>query len=435
VPGRFKDYIAMPKFNLYQSLHTTVIGEEGKPIEVQIRTAEMHNRAEWGVAAHFSYKEGHSEDVAWLSRIVDWQQEMTDPGEFMANLKIDLDQDEVFVFTPKGDVVTLPVGATPVDFAYAIHTEVGHRCIGARVAGRLVPLDTKLTSGDTVEIFTSKVAGAGPSRDWLNFVATRSAQSRIRQWFSRERREDALESGREALIKSMRRAALPVQKILGGDAIDAVAAELKFASVDALYTSIGEHHTSPDSVASRIEALVRDPASAGEEVVSTPARSTARRRGRPAGVHVEGYDDMLVRMARCCTPVPGDDIIGFVTRGRGVSVHRTDCANASSLAGAQAERIIDVDWDTDAAGHFVALVEIKALDRPRLLQDVTATLSDNHVNILSSQSHCGHDRVSKMRFEFELGDPSHLDTLLHRLRTIDSVYDAYRVVPGSLSSG
>jgi GTP pyrophosphokinase len=431
VPGRFKDYIAMPKFNLYQSLHTTVIGDEGKPIEVQIRTAEMHNRAEWGVAAHFSYKEGHSEDVAWLSRIVDWQQEMTDPGEFMANLKIDLDQDEVFVFTPKGDVVTLPVGATPVDFAYAIHTEVGHRCIGARVAGRLVPLDTRLTSGDTVEIFTSKVAGAGPSRDWLEFVATRSAQSRIRQWFSRERREDALESGRDALVKSMRRAALPVQKVLGGDALEVVAAELKFTSVDAMYTSIGEHHTSAESVASRIEALVRDPGGEREEVVSTPSRSLARRRGRPAGVHVEGYDDMLVRMARCCTPVPGDDIIGFVTRGRGVSVHRTDCANASSLAGAQAERIIDVDWDTDAAGHFVALVEIKALDRPRLLQDVTATLSDNHVNILSSQSHCGHDRVSKMRFEFELGDPSHLDTLLNRLRTIDSVYDAYRVVPGA----
>lgn len=430
VPGRFKDYIAMPKFNLYQSLHTTVIGPEGKPIEVQIRTQEMHNRAEWGVAAHFSYKEGHSEDVAWLSRIVDWQQEMTDPGEFMANLKIDLDQDEVFVFTPNGDVVTLPVGATPVDFAYAIHTEVGHRCIGARVAGRLVPLDTKLTSGDTVEIFTSKVAGAGPSRDWLGFVATRSAQSRIRQWFSRERREDALESGRDALVKAMRRAALPVQKILGGDAIVTVAEQLKFASADAMYTSIGEHHTSAESVASRVEALVRVPDVTREEVVSTPHRTATRRRGRPAGVHVEGYDDMLVRMARCCTPVPGDAIIGFVTRGRGVSVHRTDCANASSLAGAQAERIVDVDWDTDAAGHFVALVEVKALDRPRLLQDVTSTLSDNHVNILSSQSHCGHDRVSKMRFEFELGDPSHLDQVLNRLRGIDSVYDAYRVVPG-----
>ena len=433
VPGRFKDYIAMPKFNLYQSLHTTVIGPEGKPIEVQIRTQEMHNRAEWGVAAHFSYKEGHSEDVAWLSRIVDWQQEMTDPGEFMANLKIDLDQDEVFVFTPNGDVVTLPLGATPVDFAYAIHTEVGHRCIGARVAGRLVPLDTKLSSGDTVEIFTSKVAGAGPSRDWLGFVATRSAQSRIRQWFSRERREDALESGRDSLIKAMRRAALPVQKILGGDAIVTVAEQLKFASADAMYTSIGEHHTSPESVASRIEALVRVPDVTREEVVSTPHLTATRRRGRPAGVHVEGYDDMLVRMARCCTPVPGDAIIGFVTRGRGVSVHRTDCANASSLAGAQAERIVDVDWDSDAAGHFVALVEVKALDRPRLLQDVTSTLSDNHVNILSSQSHCGHDRVSKMRFEFELGDPSHLDQVLNRLRGIDSVYDAYRVVPGVAS--
>lgn len=430
VPGRFKDYIAMPKFNLYQSLHTTVIGPEGKPLEVQIRTAEMHNRAEWGVAAHFSYKEGHSEDVMWLNRIVDWQQEMTDPGEFMANLKIDLDQDEVFVFTPKGDVVTLPAGATPVDFAYSIHTEVGHRCIGARVAGRLVPLDTQLSSGDTVEIFTSKVAGAGPSRDWLNFVATRSAASRIKQWFSRERREDAQEQGRDDLVKALRRAALPVQKILSGDAVKEVAEQLKYASVDALYTAIGEHHVSPESVAHRIEGLVRTVEPAREEIVSTPTRVTRRRSSSPVGVHVEGYDDMLVRMARCCTPVPGDDIVGFVTRGRGVSVHRTDCANASSLAEGQSERIIDVNWDVEAAGDFVALVEIKALDRPRLLQDVTATLSDNHINILSSQSHCGADRVSKMRFEFELGDPSHLDTLLNRLRTIDSVYDAYRVVPG-----
>jgi len=435
VPGRFKDYIAMPKFNLYQSLHTTVIGPEGKPIEVQIRTAEMHNRAEWGVAAHFNYKKGHSEDVAWLSRIVDWQQEMTDPGEFMANLKIDLDQDEVFVFTPKGDVVTLPAGATPVDFAYSIHTEVGHRCIGARVAGRLVPLDTKLSSGDTVEIFTSKVAGAGPSRDWLKFVQTRSAAGRIKQWFSRERREDALDSGRDALIKALRREALPVQRILSGKAIDEVAAQLKYTGVDAMYTAIGEHHLNPESVANRVAGLVRTAEGEREEIVSTSSRTTARRRGRPAGVHVEGYDDLLVRMARCCTPVPGDDIIGFITRGRGVSVHRTDCANASSLAEGQAERIIDVDWDSESEGHFVALVEIKALDRPRLLQDVTATMSDHHVNILSSQSHCGDDRVSKMRFEFELGDPSHLDTLLNRLRTIDSVYDAYRVVPGGSPNG
>jgi guanosine-3',5'-bis(diphosphate) 3'-pyrophosphohydrolase len=431
VPGRFKDYIAMPKFNLYQSLHTTVIGPGGRPLEVQIRTPEMHNRAEWGVAAHFSYKEGHSEDVAWLTRIVDWQQEMTDPGEFMANLKLDLDQDEVFVFTPKGDVVTLPAGATPVDFAYAIHTEVGHRCIGARVGGRLVPLDGQLQSGDTVEIFTSKVPGAGPSRDWLNFVATRSASNKIRQWFSRERREDALEAGREALVKALRREALPIQRVMGGAAVADVATQLRFQSVDAMYTAIGEHHLSAEAVAARVAKLVRTAEGAREEVVSTPVRPSGRRRSRPAGVHVEGFDDVLVRMARCCTPVPGDEIMGFITRGRGVSVHRVDCANATSLADGQQERVIDVDWDAESAGDFVALVEVKALDRPRLLQDVTATLSEHHVNIISSQSHAGGDRVAKMRFEFELGDASHLDTLLSRIRTIDSVYDAYRVVPGA----
>ncbi|MGB6059592.1 MAG: bifunctional (p)ppGpp synthetase/guanosine-3',5'-bis(diphosphate) 3'-pyrophosphohydrolase [Microthrixaceae bacterium] len=435
VPGRFKDYIAMPKFNLYQSLHTTVIGPEGKPIEVQIRTDEMHERAEWGVAAHFTYKDGKSDDVTWLSRIVDWQQEMTDPGEFMTNLKIDLDQDEVFVFTPKGDVVTLPVGSTPVDFAYSIHTDVGHRCIGARVSGRLVPLDSKLQSGDTVEIFTSKVEGAGPSQDWLKFVATRSAAGKIKHWFSRERREDATESGRESLIRSMRREGLPVQKVQSGTALAEVAATLKYASLDAMYAAIGEHNVSPESVAARVASLLRTPEPDREEVISTPHRSSQRRRGRPAGVHVEGYDDMLVRMARCCTPVPGDPIVGFVTRGRGVSVHRSDCANASSLAAGQAERIIDVDWDADSAGHFVALVEIKALDRPRLLQDVTLTLSDSHVNILDCQTHTGHDRVSKMRFEFELGDPSHLETLLDRLRSIESVYDAFRVVPGAVTTG
>ncbi len=431
VPGRFKDYIAMPKFNLYQSLHTTVIGPGGRPLEVQVSTPEMHNRAEWGVAAHFSYKEGHSEDVAWLTRIVDWQREMTDPGEFMANLKIDLDQDELFLFTPKGDVVTLPSGATPVDFAYAIHTEVGHRCIGARVGGRLVPLDGQLNSGDTVEIFTSKVAGAGPSRDWLSFVATRSASNKIRQWFSRERREDALESGREALVKALRREGLPTQRVMGGAAVADVSNQLRFQSVDAMFAAIGEHHLSAEAVAGRVAKLVRNAEGEREEVVSTPVRPSGRRRSKPAGVHVEGFDDVLIRMARCCTPVPGDDIMGFITRGRGVSVHRLDCANAASLADGQQERVVDVEWDAESTGDFVALVEVKALDRPRLLQDVTATLSEHHVNIISSQSNAGGDRVAKMRFEFELSDASHLDTLLSRIRSIDSVYDAYRVVPGS----
>ncbi len=430
VGGRFKDYIAMPKFNLYQSLHTTVVGPEGRVLEVQIRTDEMHSRAEWGVAAHFSYKEGESADVAWLSRMVDWQQEMTDPGEFMANLKIDLEQDEVFVFTPKGDVVTLPAGATPVDFAYAIHTEVGHRCIGARVGGRLVPLDHELAVGDTVEIFTSKVEGAGPSKDWLGFVASRSAAAKIRHWFSRERREDALESGREALVKEFRRARLPSQKVMGGEVIGEVAGQLKYADVDALLTAIGEGHVSPASVAHRVATVLRTAEGEREDVVASPIVHPGRRRGRSVGVHVEGFDDMLVRMARCCTPVPGDEIVGFVTRGRGVSVHRSDCANAVSLSAGQGERILNVDWDSDRTGDFVALVEVRALDRPKLLQEVIAVLSEHRVNIVNSTSHAGTDRVAVMRFEFELGDPSHLETLLNRLRTIDSVYDAYRVLPG-----
>ena len=431
VQGRFKDYIAMPKFNLYQSLHTTVIGRQGKPVEVQIRTREMHQRAESGVAAHFEYKEGENDDLGWLNKMVDWQRELSDPDEFMANLKIDLEQDEVFVFTPKGDVQSLPVGSTPIDFAYSIHTEVGHRCIGARVGGRLVPLDTKLQSGDTVEIFTSKVEAKGPSTDWLSFVATRSASTKIKQWHSRERREDALETGREDLVRAMRRESLPVQKIANGPAIAEVAKELKFGSVDAMLTAIGEHHLSAESVAGRLARLVRGTGPERDEVVATPIRARGRKRqtGR-IGVQVEGFDDLMVRIARCCTPVPGDEIMGFVTRGRGVSVHRTDCANAASLSSGHGERLVDVAWDDDSVGTFLANIEIKALDRSRLLQEVTQTISDNQVNILACSTSTGGDRVSKMRFEFEMGDPSHLETILSRLRAIDSVYDAYRVVPG-----
>jgi GTP pyrophosphokinase len=303
--------------------------------------------------------------------------------------------------------------------------------VGARVGGRLVPLDTKLNSGDTVEIFTSKVEGSGPSRDWLQFVATRSAATKIKQWFSRERREDALENGREAVTKALRREGLPVQRVLGGESLGEVATSLNFASLDAMYTAVGEHHLSPESVANKVARLLRGTEPDREEVVPTPTRRHRRRApGDKVGVHVEGFDDVMVRIARCCTPVPGDEIMGFVTRGRGVSVHRTDCANAVSLRGAQSERLIDVEWNDDSAGHFAALVEVKALDRSRLLQDVTSTLSDHNVNILACNTITGADRVSKMRFEFELGDPSHLETILSRLRAIDSVYDAYRVVPG-----
>ena len=432
VQGRFKDYIAMPKFNLYQSLHTTVIGPQGKPLEVQIRTFEMHSRAEFGVAAHWSYKDAASnEDVAWLNRIIEWQQETSDPTAFMANLKVDLEQDEVFVFTPKGRVITLPVGATPIDFAYTIHTEVGHACIGARVNGRLVPLDTKLSSGDTIEIFTSKVEGAGPSRDWLNIAVTPRATNKIRQWFSRERREDAIETGRDELERALRREGLPVQKLANSTLMKEVADTLNYADVDALHAAIGEHHVSAKSVAGRVAKALRGGEPEIEEQLPRTARTARNRPGSSSsGVHVEGLDDVMVRLSRCCTPVPGDEIMGFVTRGRGVSVHRTDCANAVSLASGQGDRLIDVEWDSAPSGYFVASMEVKALDRSRLLRDVSAALADHHVNIISSSTTTGPDRVSRLRFDFELGDPSHLDSLISTIRGIDSVYDAYRVLPG-----
>jgi GTP pyrophosphokinase len=399
---------------------------------------EMHARAEQGVAAHWAYKGDDPKtmvDLPWLSRIVDWQEETTDPDEFMEKLKVDLEQDEVFVFSPKGKVVTLPVGSTPIDFAYAIHTEVGHACIGARVNGRLVPLDSTLTSGDTVEIFTSKVEGAGPSRDWLHIVATPRAGSKIRQWFSRERREDAIEHGREELVKAMRRQGLPVQKMQTSPVLIETAKAMNYGDLDALYAAIGENHISGQAVAARLSKALHE-VSGGEAegeglptTVRQPRRNNGVRSG-PTGIHVEGLDDVFVRLSRCCTPVPGDEIIGFVTRGRGVSVHRADCANAVSLVHGQADRLIEVEWDAAPGGVFIASVEVKALDRARLLRDVTAVFADHQVNILSCATQTGPDRVSKMRFDTELGDPSHLDSLLSTIRGIDSVYDAYRVVPG-----
>ncbi len=447
VPARFKDYINSPKFNLYQSLHTTVVGPQGKPLEVQIRTYAMHQRAEHGIAAHWGYKEqaaGHqggrdsrsrgarsTDEIAWLQRIVDWERDTPDPHEFLETLRVDLEQDEVYAFTPKGEIVTLPSGATPVDFAYAIHTEVGHRCVGARVNGRLVPLESKLVSGDTVEIVTSKMATAGPSRDWLKIVTSPRARNKIRQWFSRERREDAIESGREELAKALRRAGLPVQKLQHSRTLVAVSAALGYGDLEALHAALGEGHVSGHAVAQRLERELRGGA-LEVQLPSTalqPRRPSHRRGG--AGIYVEGLDDVMVRLSRCCTPVPGDRVIGFITRGRGVSVHREDCANALSLAGSDSERLIDVEWDEDRQGVFVAGIEVKALDRARLLADVARVLSEHQVSILSSSSHTSADRVSRMRFEFELADPAHLDSLLDSLRQLDSVYDAYRLLPGS----
>ncbi len=432
VVGRFKDYIAMPKFNLYQSLHTTVVGPNGKLVEVQIRTREMHQRAEWGVAAHWAYKDDSpSSEIDWLNRIIDWQAEVSDPAQFMESLKTDLEQDEVFVFTPKGRVITLPVGSTTVDFAYAVHTEVGHACIGAKINGRLVSLDHQLHSGDTCEIFTSKDETAGPSQDWLGFVVSQRARNKIRQWFSRERRIDMIEVGRDDLTDEFRREGLPVQAIWKSDLLEQAVKDLSYADLDSLLAAIGEHHVSARSVAQRIAKHHRG--HLDEEFPATVV--TTRRHRQPGddriGVYVDGLDDVLVRLAPCCTPVPGDQIIGFITRGRGVSVHRADCANAVGLMSDQGMRMIEVGWDGERSGAvFHAGVEVVALDRSRLLRDVANALSDHHVNIVSCSTVTGNDRVAKMRFEFELANASHLAAVLRTIKQIDSVYDVYRTVPG-----
>ena len=338
------------------------------------------------------------------------------------------------MFTPKGKVITLATGATPVDFAYAIHTDVGHRCIGARVNGRLVPLDSALTSGDTVEIFTSKVEGAGPSRDWLQFVHTPKARTKIRQWFSRERRVDAIDTGREELAKALRREGLPVQKLAASKTLLEVAEAMHYADLDALYAAVGEGHVSAKGVVQRLDRELRG----GEEqlpvTTARPPLAPRRRERRATGVHVEGLDDVMVRLSRCCTPVPGDEIMGFVTRGRGVSVHRTDCANAAGLGG-HAERLSEGEGDHDQPATFVVSVEVEALDRSNLLRDVAHTLSEHHVNILSCTSQTSSDRVAKFRFEFELADPGHLDSILVAVKRIDSVFAAYRVLPGHARVG
>jgi len=442
VPGRFKDYIAMPKFNMYQSLHTTVIGPEGKPVELQIRTEEMHRRAEYGIAAHWKYKEGagraggesgpvKGDDMAWLRQLLDWQKEAADPGEFMDSLRFDLHSNEVFVFTPKGDVLSLPTGSTPVDFAYAVHTEVGHRCIGARVNGRLVPLESPLDNGDVVEIFTSKAETAHPSQDWLQFVQSPRARNKIRQWFAKERREDAVEAGKEALTRAVRKQGLPLQRLLGGDALMLLARDLRLTDVTALYVEIGEGRLSAQSAVQKIMASMGGTEGAVEDLAEAatptrPPRRAATGGGNDPGIVVKGESDIWVKLAKCCTPVPGDDIVGFVTRGRGVSVHRRDCVNAGPLLDTQ-ERVVDVEWAPTAGSVFLVNVQVEALDRTRLLSDVTRVLSDAHVNILSASVTTTRDRVAVSRFSFEMGDPKHLGHVLNQVRAVQGVYDAYRV--------
>lgn len=428
VPGRFKDYIAMPKFNMYQSLHTTVIGPEGKPVEIQIRTFDMHRRAEYGIAAHWKYKQdgGKSEanEMLWLRQLLDWQRETEDPGEFLESLRFDLNSAEVYVFTPKGEVIALPAGSTPVDFAYTVHTQVGHRCVGARVNGRLVPLDSSLSNGDVVEVVTSKSPTAGPSRDWINFVKSGRARNKIRQWFSKERRDEAIEHGKESIARALRKQNLPLQRLLSGDDIVALAHELKLPDVSSLYAAVGEGQVSAASIVAKLVAQIGEP---NPEEIAEPALVTKIPRGGDAGVTVVGVDDVWVKLARCCTPVPGDDITGFVTRGSGVSVHRSDCINGKNLVEEQPDRIVAVQWAPTSSSLFMVNIQVEALDRARLLSDVTRVLSDHGVNILSAAVSTSKDRIAYSRFTFEMADPTHLDAVLKAVRTIEGVYDVYRV--------
>ena len=429
IPGRFKDYIAMPKFNLYQSLHTTVIGPNGKAIEIQIRTYDMHSRAEFGIAAHWKYKQGgeqKSPEMLWLRQLHEWQKETEDPSEFLEALRFDLGSPEVFVFTPKGSVVALPGGSTPVDFAFSVHTDVGLRCAGAKVNGRLVPLESKLANGDVIEIVTNKSDSAGPSRDWLNFVKSPRARSKIKAWFSKERREEAIDAGRESIARQMRKAGLPLQKIFAGHALLELAHDLHYSEIEALYSAVGDGHVSAASV---IEKLI---ASMGSEdshpvpsVENIPTDNQVAKRTSSA-IKVEGVDDVLVKLARCCTPVPGDSIMGFITKGSGISVHRDDCRNASNLVEHQGERVVGVSWLAGAASVFLVNIQIEALDRARLLADVTRTLSEQHVNILSAAVSTSKDRVAISKFTFEMADAKHLDSVLAAVRNVEGVYDVYR---------
>ncbi|SDO75449.1 GTP pyrophosphokinase [Microbacterium sp. ru370.1] len=435
LPGRFKDYIATPKFNLYQSLHTTVIGPGGRTVEIQIRTNEMHQQAEFGVAAHWKYKErmagGKADakavdaDMAWIAHISDWQAETADPGEFLDSLRFEIGAKEVYVFTPKGRVIGLPTGATPVDFAYAVHTEIGHRTMGAKVNGRLVPLESTLQSGDVVEVFTSKNPDAGPSQDWLGFVKSTRARNKIRGWFTKERREEAIEQGKDSIARAMRRQNLPLQRLMNQDSFTEVARGFHYEDVSALYAAVGEGHVSTQSVIEKVTALVSvEETNTGP--IDIPVGRSRAPRGGDSGVLVRGAPDILVKLAKCCTPVPGDEIVGFVTRGSGVSVHRGDCTNVRSLK-EEPDRLIDVEWAPTTKSVFLVQIQVEALDRSGLLSDVTRVLSEHHVNILSATVSTTNDRLALSKFVFEMGDTVHLDRVLNAVRRIDAVYDVYRV--------
>jgi guanosine-3',5'-bis(diphosphate) 3'-pyrophosphohydrolase len=443
LPGRFKDFIAMPKFNMYQSLHTTVIGPEGRPLEIQIRTRDMHDLAEFGIAAHWMYKSGSRRGDArdpdgklkWLRSLMDWQQDMSDPREFMENLKVDLFEDEVFVFTPKGEVKSLAAGATPLDFAYDIHTDVGHRCVGAKVNGKIVPLSYVLRSGDIVEVLTSK-RERGPSRDWLALVKTTRARNKIKAWFKAESRRDTEHTGRELLQEHLRKQGLPAQKLVGSPLLADVIREMGFQKGDDFYIALGGAKISPKVVVNKVmQRLKQGEAAESEPTAADDLLQTNRRRTRPTtsstrfGIAVEGIDEVMLRLAKCCRPVPGDPIVGYISLGRGITIHRDDCPNVAVLK-KDPDRFTPVAWDGDAETSFRVEIQVDGWDRHRLLEDMTRTFAEAGINILDAHCTVNHPMV-KNRFVVEVGDTRTLDQAINRLRNIDAVFDAYRVTPGA----
>ncbi len=444
LPGRFKDFIAMPKFNMYQSLHTTIIGPEGRPLEIQIRTQEMHEMAEFGVAAHWMYKQrprsrdgsGGAEDdskMKWLRSMLDWQKEMSDPQEFMESLRVDLFEDEVYVFTPKGEVKSLAAGATPLDFAYEVHTEIGHRCVGARVNGKIVPLHYELRSGDIVEILTAK-RERGPSRDWLAVVKTTRARNKIKQWFKAESREDTEHTGRELLQEHLKKQGLPAQKITGSALLADVIREMGYRKADDFYIALGGSKISPKVVVNKVLQRLKQGEAADGDATATDLLKVGRPRQRPTssssqyGIAVDGVDDVMLRLAKCCRPVPGDPIVGYISLGRGITIHRKDCPNARLLQ-RNPERFTDVSWEGDQETSFVVEVHIDAWDRHHLLADLSRAFSESGANILEARCLSSPPMV-KNRFVVELADTQSLKGAISRLRNTESVFDAYRVTPG-----
>ncbi|NLO27464.1 MAG: bifunctional (p)ppGpp synthetase/guanosine-3',5'-bis(diphosphate) 3'-pyrophosphohydrolase [Actinobacteria bacterium] len=440
VPGRFKDYIAMPKFNMYQSLHTTVMGPQGKPLEIQIRTREMHETAQYGIAAHWVYKDrgrgaqksdAHLEKLQWLRQIMDWQSETKDAGEFMESLHIDLFRDEVYVFTPKGEVKSLPAGSTPVDFAYAIHTDVGHRCIGAKVDGRIVPLTYKLQSGDIVEILTSRTA-QGPSRDWLQFVESSGARNKIRQWFKRERREDAEHLGREALLEAFRKQGLPAQRLINSDLLLEAMKEANLLKKEEFFIALGSGKVSPQHVVLRVIQSLNRQSEDATAALAVPDMACKETKGTTSayqlGIKVDGMEDIAVRLPQCCRPVPGDDVVGYISLGRGITIHRRDCPNVKALE-KNPERFAHVEWSNQTRAPLRVEVQVEAYDRNHLLEDISRTLSESGISIVAAHVTTARNNMVKDRFVFDVPEIDYLETVLQRIRRIDTVYDAYRVTP------